>query len=114
MQRLFFPGNFKALARASVSFPARRELDYYILNLAIVDRADVEVFATAGQTSNTFEGLQNLNNLKIEAGLAVTITGTAFSGFMPVSVTLGVAIPLEGIDDFHKRPRVFFGTNLPF
>lgn len=114
LQRLFYPGNFKALARASINFPARRELDYYILNMAIVDRADVEVFVTAGQTGNTLSALQNLKNLKIEAGLAVTISGTAFSGFFPVSVTLGVAVPLQGIEEYQRRPRIFFGTNLPF
>jgi len=114
LQRLFFPGNFKALGRASVNFPVRRELAYYIMNLAIVDRVDVDIFVTAGQTSNTLEGLQNINNLKAEAGLAVTVSGTAFSGFLPISVTLGVAMPLQGIDEFHKRPRLFFGTNLPF
>ncbi len=113
-QRLVFPGSYKMLSRAAVRFPARRGLEYYLLNLAMVDRVDTEIFVTAGRTANTLQGLSDLKDLKIEAGLAATVEGTAISGLFPVSVTLGVALPLRGMDEHEQRLRIFFGADLPF
>ncbi|MBI3660417.1 hypothetical protein HY230_08110 [Candidatus Acetothermia bacterium] len=114
LQKLYFPGSFKVLGRAAISFPARRELQYYLLNLAMVDRVDMNLFVTAGQTGDKLDDLKDLKDLKIEAGAAATIEGEAISGLIPVSLTIGLAFPVQGAESDQRRPRLFVGANLPF
>jgi hypothetical protein len=114
LQRLYFPGTHKILGQAAVRFPARREMEYYIFNLAQVDRVDAEIFLTAGHTAERLVDLERVRDFKVEAGLAATVSGRSISGLIGASVTVGLAIPLQGAEEDQRRPRIFIATNLPF
>lgn len=90
-----YPGDFKLLLKAELTLPLRRELNYNIANVIMLDRADQALFVTAGNTWQSLNQL-DLSSLKAEVGFEVTLQGRTLGGLFPVALKWGFAYPLRG------------------
>ena len=107
-----FPGNIKLSGQFSLSFPAKREMDYDLANLAVLDEVREALFLTWGQT---WEGLEDIDftSLKLEVGLEATTSGRTLGGLFPFSITVGFAYPLLGIEPEGQRGWGYIRVQLP-
>lgn len=108
-----FPGNVKLSGRLALSFPLRREMDYDLAGLAVIDDVREEFFLSFGQT---WEGLTGLNfaELKLEIGAEGQLIGRTLGGLFPVSGAIGLAYPLLGASPEARRVQIYIELQLPF
>ncbi|MFQ6089890.1 MAG: hypothetical protein ACE5LD_00405, partial [Candidatus Bipolaricaulia bacterium] len=107
-----YPGNAKFYGRISLSFPVKREMDYDLLNLAVLDETSETLFLAWGQTWEGLEGI-DLGGLKLEVGLEATTSGRTLGGLFPFKVTTGLVYPLLGIAKEDQRGWIYIKIGLP-
>ncbi|MGQ9478226.1 MAG: M1 family aminopeptidase [Candidatus Bipolaricaulia bacterium] len=107
-----FPGNVKLAGQLALSLPVKREMDYDLAGLAVIDELQARLFLTFG---GTWEGLANLNlsELKLEVGTEEAFNGRTLGGLFPLSFTLGYAYPLLGAPAEERRGRFYLEFELP-
>ncbi len=91
-----FTDRFRWLGYAALRFPLQREMDYNLLNLALVKEIDQAIYVAAGRTAPTFEGWLSTEGAKIEAGLEFHVRGSSIGGLLPFTVVLRFSYPLVG------------------
>ncbi|HID12085.1 MAG TPA: hypothetical protein EYP17_12445 [Candidatus Latescibacteria bacterium] len=107
-----YPGNAKLYSRFSLSFPVRREMDYDLANLAVLDEVREALFIEGGWTWERLEDL-DFRGLKLEMGLEGRLTGRTLGGLFPFEITIGFAYPLLGIEPENRRGQIYLGVQLP-
>ncbi|MFQ6090151.1 MAG: hypothetical protein ACE5LD_01740, partial [Candidatus Bipolaricaulia bacterium] len=107
-----FPGEVKLAGRLALSLPVRRELDYDLANLAVIDEVVETVFLAGGQTWEGLEGL-DFGGLKLEAGVEAAFLGRTLGGLFPINFTVGFAYPLLGVEPENRRGQIYLGVQLP-
>jgi hypothetical protein len=108
-----FPGDVKLAGQLALSLPIKREMDYDLANLAVIDELRGRLFLTFGQTWEGMSAL-DLSGLKLEVGTEEVFNGRTFGGLFPVSFTLGYAYPLLGVPPEERRGRFYLEFELPF
>lgn len=108
-----FPGNVKLAGELALSLPLRREMDYDLAGLAVIDELRGRAFLAFGQT---WEGLGqlDLSGLKLEVGTEEVLSGRTLGGLFPISFTIGYAYPLLGAPPEAQRGRLYLELELPF
>jgi len=107
-----YPGNAKLYGRFSLSLPVRREMDYDLANLAVIDEVRETLFIAGGWTGKGPTDL-SFRGLRLEAGLEGRFAGRTLGGLFPFAITLGFAYPLAGIEPENRRGQVYLGVQLP-
>ncbi|MCR4404264.1 MAG: hypothetical protein NUW06_03070 [Candidatus Acetothermia bacterium] len=107
-----FPGNAKLAGQLSLSLPAKRELDYDLANLAVLDELRLSLFLAFGKTWERFENL-DLKEFHVEVGAEGRLSGETLGGLFPVSFTVGFAYPLLGIEPEGRRAQLYLEAEIP-
>lgn len=94
-----FADRFRWLLFGEVAFPLQRALDYSVLNLALLDRIDLGVYALAGRTASTLDALWSAEDAKAEVGVELRLQGRALSGLLPITLLVRVGYPAVGETD---------------
>ncbi len=111
-EKAHFPGTVKLSGRLSLSLPAKREMDYDLANLAVIDEVRQALFLAGGQSWEVFEDI-GFGNFKLEAGFEGEFVGRTLGGLFPLHFTIGFAYPFLGIEPENRRGRIYFGVRLP-
>lgn len=111
-----YVGNVRLLGQMDLSLPFRREMGYNLLNVAVLHQIDERFFVRFGQAWESLDqvDLGHLEDLKIEIGFEVTLSGRTLGGLFPWQVTLGVAYPVGPIEDKERQIKQYIGISTPF
>ena len=113
-RKLLYPGEVKLFSRLALSFPAKREMDYDLLGLALIEETRERLYLALGET---WEGLgevqMSLDELKAEVGMEGLISGRTLGGLFPFTATVGFAYPLLGIEPEDRQGRIYISLELP-
>lgn len=107
-----YPGDLKLAGRVSLSFPARREMDYDLANVAVLDEFGGSFFLAFGQTWERLENL-DLKELRLEVGAESRVAGRTLGGLFPLNITFGFAYPLLGLEPENRQARLYLELQLP-
>ncbi len=112
-EKLLFPGEVKFLTRLALRFPVRREMDYDLLNLALIDETREVVFLQFGNTWPSLAELDlNLAEFKLEGGVEAITRGRTLGGLMPFTFRIGFAYPFWGGPP-DRQGRVYASFEMP-
>ena len=107
-----YPGDMKLYSRLSLSLPAKREMDYDLAGLAVLDGLSETAFLAIGGTWESLEEL-DLREVKLEVGLEATVSGRTLGGLFPFKIITGFAYPLLGIAPEDRQGRIYIEVQLP-
>jgi hypothetical protein len=91
-----FTDRFRWFGYAALHFPLQREMDYNIVNLALVKEIDQAIYVAAGRTAPTFESWLSTAGAKVEAGIEFHVRGSSIGGLLPFTVVLRLSYPVVG------------------
>lgn len=106
-----FPGNAKLFGKVAINFPLKRDLEYYVANLAKIDRIEDSFFIQAGTTSDSLQAL-DFKDSKGEVGTEINFTGSTLGGLFPVNLTIGYTYPLWGKVDQSDFGHLYVGLGM--
>lgn len=111
-----YAGKIKLWGALDLGLPFQREMNYNLLNVAMLHRIDERFYVQAGNTWDDVEGLArtSLGDLKAEIGAEFTLSGSTLGGLFPWQVTLGVAFPLPQIGEGEVKLHQYLRISTPF
>jgi hypothetical protein len=92
------PSAHKLSGAVAVELPSAGDVPYNVLNLAMIDRSRARFFLSGG-VGWTTPGDFSRTSPRVEAGVEQVMDLSTLGGLLPLSVRLGVAVPVIGDDE---------------
>lgn len=112
VQEYPYPGNIKLLSKISLTLPLRREMDYNIASLALLDEIDETLFAIVGDTWESLKEV-SFDDFKVEIGFEFTLKSRTLGGLFPLNARVGFAYPLVGIEEEAQQGKLYIELQVP-
>lgn len=100
-----FSGDIKAFGRLALALPPRRDINFSLLNLALLENLTLSGFVQGGDIWHYDEAI-DFSDPKVEAGLQLQIDLSLPVG-IPLSLSVGYAYPIMGAEE-DAMGQVFF------
>jgi len=110
-----YVGNVRLLGQLDLSLPFRREMGYNLLNVAMLHDIDERFFVRFGDTWDSLDqvDLDRLEDLKVEAGFELNLSGRTLGGLFPWQLTLGIAYPLTATQESERQIKQYINIWTP-
>ncbi len=103
-----FHGDMKAFGRLALVLPPVSDINFSLLNLAMLENVTLTAFAQGGQLWNRVHNTEfDMNHVKAEVGAQVKLDINLPLG-LPLSISVGYAYPIMGADE-DSIGQLFFG-----
>jgi len=103
-----FSGDIKAFGRLALALPPMSDINFSLLNLAMLENVTLTAFAQGGQLWNHTHSLEfDMDQVKAEVGAQVRVDINLPLG-LPLSLSIGYAYPVLGGDE-DSIGQLFFG-----
>lgn len=114
-----FVGNAFFLGEVNLRIPFQREMEYNLLNAAVLEQMDERFFFEFGNIWSDSSKMptdvsQLLDGVRSQIGFEVSLSGRTFGGLFPWAVRIGITYPLSNIDEDHRILKQYIQVSTPF